>query len=171
MYHYFVVVGGMILGLIVLAVLNKNESQKKKVKIDDQDEQTKLKEQNQYEKQESNKFEPQNTKDDMEALRQRKIESDERKNKIFKNLSVEDRQLVEEYFKKQAKQYISGEVNPADRRAAKLIQIIKFSLYVLFGLAVYISLTIAFNTTSPLMIIENLKHLVRTFLSQLFAKH
>lgn len=35
MYHYFVVVGGMILGLIVLAVLNKNESQKKKVKIDD----------------------------------------------------------------------------------------------------------------------------------------
>ncbi|CAD8103412.1 unnamed protein product [Paramecium primaurelia] len=171
MYHYFVVVGGMILGLIVLAVLNKNESQKKKVKIDDQDEQTKLKEQNQYEKQESNKFEPQNINDDMEALRQRKIESDERKNKIFKNLSVEDRQLVEEYFKKQAKQYISGEVNPADRRAAKLIQIIKFSLYVLFGLAVYISLTIAFNTTSPLMIIENLKHLVRTFLSQLFAKH
>ncbi|CAK64203.1 unnamed protein product (macronuclear) [Paramecium tetraurelia] len=170
MYHYYVIAGGMILGFIALAVLNKTETQQKKVKVEgeDDEEHTKLKQQNQQEQ--SNKFDSQTTNDDMEALRQRKIEADERKNKIFKNLSIEDRQLVEDYFKKQAKQYLTGEVTTSDRRAAKLINIVKYSLYILFALGLYMSLTIAFKTTSPLMIIENLKHLVRAFLQQLFVK-
>lgn len=44
MYHYFVIVGGMILGLIVLTILNKNETQKKKVKVEEEEEHTNLKE-------------------------------------------------------------------------------------------------------------------------------
>ncbi|CAD8072512.1 unnamed protein product [Paramecium sonneborni] len=171
MYHYLVIAGGMILGLIVLALLNKNESQKKKLKVEDEDEKSQLKEQIPQKRVEQNNFDIKEQSEDVEALRQRKIEANERKNQIFKNLSQEDRELVEEYFKKQAKQYLSGEIDPADRRAAKLIKIIKFSLYGLFGLAVYICLTIAFNTTSPFMILENIKHLIRTFLSQLFGKH
>ncbi|CAD8149449.1 unnamed protein product [Paramecium octaurelia] len=170
MYHYFVIAGGMILGLLALVVLNKTETQQKKVKVEgeDDEEQTKLKQQNKQEQ--SNTFDSQNKNDDMEALRQRKIEAEERKNKIFKNLSIDDRQLVEDYFKKQARQYLTGEVNPSDRRAAKLINIVKFSLYILLALGLYISLTIAFKTNSPLMIIENIKHLVRAFLQQLFIK-
>lgn len=44
LYHYFVIAGGMILGLILLGMLNKNDSKKKKEKVEVDDEHTKLKE-------------------------------------------------------------------------------------------------------------------------------
>lgn len=55
---------------------------------------------------------------------------------------------------------MTGQVDPSERRTLKLINFIKFTLYALFAGMVYLGLTRAFNTNSPMMILENIKFLV-----------
>jgi len=83
----------------------------------------------------------------------------ERKNRLLRNLSDNERSLVENFFKKKAEYIMTGKINPEEKRSRFLFTSIKVLFYFLLSVIIYVGLSIAFNTQNPMEIYEALKYM------------
>ncbi|KAM3143593.1 hypothetical protein pb186bvf_004355 [Paramecium bursaria] len=150
--------GGFAVGTILLVYLSlKPRQPKKKLKVDDDIPQQKV-DQPQLENQE------QNYKYTEQEIRQAK----ERKDRLLQRLNPKERNLVESYFEDRAKKLFSGETKP--ERGDTLLSLVKYLMYILIVIAIYLFMTLAFGTSNPEEMFTILKMMGFQLLRKLFNK-